>query len=128
MIDGIEAFYSQIADSMTEGIPEEWTTASFEAIFFSDSSIYEAEYTRLSDGKTRSFLTVNGDRVFRQLRKKFKDAGKPLWGKARFELRSDGTFNMNWTYEDCDLEGNTNYDEEAELQRHEARQIRLTQS
>jgi hypothetical protein len=101
MIDGIETFYQRIAESMIEAIPEEWSSAVFEAIFFPEGSTYEAEYVRKADGKARSFSPADdGDKAFRQLRKKFKDAGKPLWGKARFEMRPDGTFNMNWVYDD----------------------------
>lgn len=127
MVEGIEAFYQQIAESMIEAIPEEWSVASFEAIFFPEGSVYEAEYTRKLDGKVRGFQPASGgSRAFRQLRKKFKDAEKPLWGKARFELRPDGTFNMNWGYDDCDRDGNALFDEEQERRRHEARRIRLT--
>ena len=43
MIDGIELFYQQIAESMEEAIPEEWSSARYEAIFYSGSSTYEAE-------------------------------------------------------------------------------------
>ena len=51
MIDGVEAFYEQIANSMIETIPEEWSTASFQAIFYPDGSVYEAEYIRKADGR-----------------------------------------------------------------------------
>lgn len=129
MVEGVEAFYQQIAESMIEAIPEKWSSAVFEAMFFPDGSTYEAEFTRKFDGKVRSFLPKDGgDRAFRQLRKKFKDAGKPLWGKARFDLRPDGTFNMKWGYEDCDEEGYLKFNEEAEFQRQEARSLRVTQN
>jgi hypothetical protein len=97
MIPGIEVFYQRIAQSMIDTIPDDWSSAVFEAIFFAEGSTYEAEYTRMTDGKARSFLpNDDGDEAFRQLRKKFKDAGKPFWGKARFELYPDGTFDMQW--------------------------------
>jgi hypothetical protein len=129
MIEGIEPLYLEIAQSMVDAIPEEWSSARFEAIFFSGSSIYEAEYTRRSDGVVLSFQpTSAGSRALRQLRKKFKEAGKRLWGQARFELRPDGKFNMQWGYENCDDNGDTRFDEEAELQRSEQRRLRLTQS
>lgn len=127
MIEGIEAFYQRIAESMTEAIPEPWSAARFDAIFYPNSSIYEAEYVRLADGKIRDVLPTNdGDRAFRELRKLFKQAGQRVWGQASFELRPDGTFNMRWGYENCDANGNTRFDEDEELRRHEKRRLRLT--
>lgn len=128
MLEGVEGCYDQLADSMTQAIPEEWTSASFEAIFFPNSSIYEAEYVRKEDGKARGFQPADsGDRAFRQLRKLFKVAGKPVWGKARFELQPDGTFNMHWGYDNCDTNGDTVFDEDKELKRREERRARLSQ-
>ena len=127
MIPRIEALYRQIAESMQAAIPEEWATAKFEAIFYLDCSTYEAEYTRKADGVSRSFQPADeGDRAFRQLREQFEQAGKRLWGRACFELRSDGTFNMQWSYDDCDENGDARFDEEEEIRRHEARHRRLT--
>jgi hypothetical protein len=126
MIEGIETFYQQIAESMADAIPEDWSSAKFEALFYPNSSTYEAEYTRKVDGVARGFQpTDNGGRAFRQLRKKFKEAGKPLWGKACFELHSDGKFNMKWGYENCNENGDTIFNEEEELRRHEERRKRL---
>ena len=127
MIEGIELFYQQIAEAMIESIPEEWSSATFEAFFYPKSSSYEGEYTRKADGVARDFPPASGGcRAFRQLRKKFKDAGKPLWGRASFVLQADGTFNMKWIYDDCDHEGNTLFNEERELWRREERRKRLT--
>lgn len=127
MVEGIEAFYEQIAEALIEAIPEEWSAASFESIFYPEGSVYEAEYTRKSDGTIKGFQPASsGSRSFRQLRNKFKEAGKPLWGKARFELWPDGTFNMRWDYDDCDRDGNALFDEDQERRRHDARRIRLT--
>src|SRR5688572_17856022 len=107
MIPGIEPLYQEIAEAMTATIPEEWATATFEVIFYSQSIPFEAEYTRRVDGVARSFLpAASGRRAFQQLRQRFKDAGKPLWGRASFELRADGQFNVNWDYDNCDGQGN----------------------
>ena len=98
-----------------------------EAIFYSGSSTYLGEYTRKADGKLRSFATASsGERGFRELRKKFKQAGKPLWGSACFEMQSSGRFNMKFGYEDCDENGDTRFDADEELKRAEARHKRLT--
>ena len=90
MIPGIELLYRQIAESMQDAIPEEWATAKFEAIFYSDGSTYEAEYTRKGDGLARGFQPANaGARAFRHIREQFKEAGEPLWGSSvlRIALR-----------------------------------------
>lgn len=127
MIEGIETLFQQIADSMIDAIPDSWSEARFEAIFYPDSSTYEAEYVRRSDGRARSFQpTSSGSRAFRQIRALFQQAGKPVWGQACFELRVDGTFGMTWGYENCDGDGNTRFDEVEELRRHEERHRRLT--
>ncbi|MBL8816783.1 MAG: hypothetical protein JNL58_12185 [Planctomyces sp.] len=56
----------------------------------------------------------------------FKGAGKPLWGRASFELTSNGKFNMKWGYEDCDNDGYAIFDEAIELRKSEERHRRLT--
>jgi hypothetical protein len=126
MIDGIEAFYQRIADSMTAELPEGWSTARIDAVFFPRSSRYEAEYVRQPDGLSRSFSpTLDGGKAFREIRKALKAAGKDLWGRASFELRPDGTFNMRWGYDDCDANGDALFDEEQE-RRRAAERHRLT--
>lgn len=128
MIEGIEAFYERLAQAVHDSLPEEWSAALYEATFFPDGSVYEAEYTRKLDGKARGFLPSSGGaRTFRQLRKAFEDAGKPLWGKARFELWPDGTFKLHFDYENCDANGDALFDEDKEVERSEARHKRLTQ-
>jgi hypothetical protein len=127
VIEGIESHFQRIADAMLVAIPEEWSVAEFHAIFFPDFSVYEAEYVRPSDGVARGFpMTSDGDRAIREIREAFRQAGHPLWGQIRFVLRSNGTFNAYWGYEKCDANGDTIWDEEAELARREARWRRLT--
>ena len=127
MIEGIESLYQQIAEAIQEAIPEEWTSAKMEAIFYSDSSDYFGEYTNQADGKQRSFATAMvARRAFRELRKKFKASGKPLWGRACFELEPSGKFNLRFGYEDCDENGDTPFDGEKWLKRQEERRKRLT--
>lgn len=128
MIEGDVAIYTRIAQSMSEAIPEEWSSAKIEAIFYSDSITFEAEYIRRADGKVRSFATtLDGDRAFRELRKLFKSSGRQVWGRACFELQPDGKFNLKWGYDNCDENGDTVFDEEQELRRWEERRQRLTQ-
>lgn len=127
MIQGIEPIYQRLADSITAAIPEDWSEAKYEAIFYPDSSVYEAEYVRQSDGVARSFPpTKDGPRAFRELRTLFKKAGQRAWGRAIFELRSDGSFNMKWGYDDCDANGDCRFDEDEEVRRSEERHRRLT--
>jgi len=127
MIEGIEHLYEQIAESIQDSIPEEWATAKMEAVFYPDGSQYLGEYTRKSDGVARNFTTdLGGERAFRELRKLFRNAEQPLWGRARFEMTSDGQFSMKWEYNDCDDEGYAKFDEEVELRNSEDRHRRLT--
>lgn len=106
MIKGIELFYQRIADSMIDAIPEEWSTASLEAAFFPTITSFHAEYIRKGDGTIIGFEPASdGIRAFKELRKRFKTAGRRPWGRARFELRENGSFHMKWGYENCDRAG-----------------------
>lgn len=127
MIPNTEQHYQAIANSMIEALPSKWVEAKFEAIFYPGHSRYEAEYVR-PDGILRSFQpTSDGSRAFRTLRSEFQAAGKPLWGRACFELQPDGQFKMSWDYDDCDQDGNKIFDEDQELQRLKEREQRLSQ-
>lgn len=126
MIPGIEPFFQRIANAITTAIPEPWTLAEFHAMFFADGSTYEAEYVRQADGAARSISPKDdGNRAVRELRKAFSQARHPVWGQVRFILRSDGPFNVEWGYQGCDVNGDLPFDEEAELERHEQRRLRL---
>ncbi len=127
MIEGIEQLYSRIAESIQNGIPEEWATAEVEAVFYPNSISYFGEYTRISDGIARGFkIDLPCQRAFRELRQLFHDAGKPLWGSVCFQLTSVGRFKLHWGYEDCDSDGYAVFDEDAEVRKVEERQKRLS--
>lgn len=129
MIVGIEPFYQEIAKSIEDAVPEEWTSAKMEAIFYPDSSTYFGEYVRKADGKLRDFGTTGlGERAFREIRKKFKDVGKKPWGRAAFELFPDGRFNMEFGYDSCDRNGDTLFNEDEEVRRLKERHRRLSGS
>jgi len=125
MIEGIEGLYQQIADSIVEAIHEPWSVAKVEAIFYPDSITFEAEYVRQAGGLASFATTLGGDRAFRELRKKFKEAGQPVWGQACFELRADGSFDMKWGYDNCDDNGDTIFDEVEWSRRHDERHKRI---
>jgi hypothetical protein len=96
MIEGIEPFYRQIAESIQEAIPEPWESASLEVIFHPQSSTYDGEYFTTDNARPKSFgVELKLIRSFLGLRELFKNAGKPLWCRARFDLQSDGKFKMN---------------------------------
>jgi hypothetical protein len=127
MIPGSEELFKTIAKSMIETIPEEWSSAQYDVIFFPDGSLYEAEYKRKADGVSRGFSPASeGARAFRRLRQLFREMGKPLWGRATFTLHPRGKFNISWGYDDCDENGDALFNEEQELQRHEKRRRRLS--
>lgn len=127
MIEGVEPLYQAIAESIQETIDDDWSSAIMEAIFYSESSTYIGEYTRSVDGKARSFPTSGkGSRAFRALRERFREEGKPLWGRARFDLRPDGTFDIQWIYDNCDENGDTIFDPEQERKESDARYARLS--
>jgi hypothetical protein len=128
MIDGIEQLYQEIAESMVLSLDEiEWTSARFEVIYYPGCSVYEAEYTRKVDGKARSLSVFSsGIKAFDRLRQLFKDAGKPLWGRACFELSPSGQFHVTWGYDGCDADGNAIFDADLEFERETARNHRLT--
>src|SRR5215208_3561139 len=109
----METLYQEIAESMAERIFEPWVTAWMDAIFFPGSMFYSAEYAAPEGGKHKSFATdIVAERAFEQIRESFKRAGKPLWGRARFELHANGKFKMDFAYDDCDEKGFAKFDEE----------------
>jgi len=127
MIEGLEAIYERIADAIVSAIPDQWNSARIDAVFYSDSSEYTGEYLTDSGIQKDFAVALESTRAFRELRRKFKEAGQPLWGQASFELNADGKFKMKWGYENCDENGDTVWDE-AEWHRHqEERRQRLSQ-
>lgn len=126
MIDGIEPLYQQVGDSIQNSIPEDWSSAKMEAIFYSDSITFFGEYVSQVDKRLKDFSTPrDAQRAIREIRRRFQQAGKPLWGQATFEVHADGKFNVKWGYENIDEEGNTIFDEEAYLLQDEERRKRL---
>jgi hypothetical protein len=118
MIAGIDRLYQQIAGSIQGSIPGQWEVAWIDAIFYSEHTFYSAEYVTREGGASISFATDRAARLaFVELREMFRQAGKPLWCRARFQIYSDGRFNMKWGYDDCDENGFARFDEEAELKR-----------
>ncbi len=129
MIEGIESLYQVIAEAIDEAIPEAWSIAIMEGIFYSDGSTYFGEHVRKADLKSIDFGTpANAELAFRDVRRKFKESAKKVWGRAAFELHSDGKFDMKWSYDNCDENGDTIFDEDEELKRHEERRKRLSQT
>lgn len=126
MIPGAEEIYQRIANEMQDAIPVDWSSAVCEAIFFSDNIEFHGEYMPVK-GSPRSFkLSREITNAFQDLRQKFKDASKPLWGQAIFELNSDGKFNLRWGYDNCDENGNTIWNEEEWRRDQDERMTRLT--
>lgn len=118
MIDGIEEFYRRIAESMVGEIPEDWLSAKYEATFYPGSSMYEAEYVGKKEGKARNLSPAeDGEEAFHELRKLFKAAGKPLWGRAVFTIFPSGKFDMKFGYDECDEKGNAIYNREEKMRR-----------
>jgi hypothetical protein len=126
MIDGIEILYQQIADSIVEAVREPWTIAIIEAIFYSDSITWETEYNREGGGLASFAMPSRANSAFREIRRKFKEAGLPVWGQARFELNAGGKFKMTWGYDNCDKNGDTIFDEAEWSRRHDERTKRLS--
>jgi hypothetical protein len=127
MIPNIEVLYERIADAMISSIPEDWATARIVAIFYADSITWEPEFQPRTGGLKSFDVSMELTRAFEELRRKFKEAGKPVWGQAIFDLKPDGKFNMKWGYDNCDENGDTVWDEEEWLRRQEARRQRLSQ-
>ena len=123
MVDGIEPLYQIIVEAIEDSIHEEWSAAQMEAVFFANGTEYYAQYTRLEDGETRSFPTTRREcKAFCKMRKLFKKAGQPLWGRACLKLTPDDMFNMEWGYENCDEKGFALFDEQAQTKQDQQRQ------
>jgi Protein of unknown function, DUF600 len=118
MIEGIEAFFQQIANSIQNAIAEEWALAWVESTFFTEHVRFEAEYLPYAGAPSKSFsIDSDGRGAFCEIRERFKQAGKKLWCRTRFQIESDGRFDMFWGYDDCDENGFARFDEASELER-----------
>lgn len=127
MIEGIEEIYQRIAGALVDVLPDKWRVARIQAVFFPESSEYHGEYVTESGEEQDCEVTMEASRAFRDLRRKFKDAGQPLWGQAHFELFPTGKFNMKWGYENCDKNGDTIWNEDEWHRQLEERRNRLSQ-
>ena len=126
MIEGIEPLYRRIADGIESAIREPWSSAFVEVAYFTEHSRYDGEYTG-ADGKATGSLEVVDDvrHAFDEARELFRLQGKLPWGRARFDLTSQGSFKMKWIYDDCDDQGFARFDEAKELKRARERRKRL---
>jgi hypothetical protein len=125
MIEGLEQLYQQIADEIVASITEPWSSVKLVAIFFSDSIAFETEYMKNAGGLNSFEVSLDCIRALIHLRRKFKEAGQPVWGEAIFELHADGKFNMKWGYENCDENGDTVMSDEDWLKRHDEHRLRI---
>ena len=78
---------------------------------------YEKTWERLTAGKSATRRIENFD---------VSDLTCQIACQVPHGDGSDGTFNAHWGYENCDANGDTIWDEEAELARQKARWQRLT--
>lgn len=125
MIDGIEMIYQRIADAIVDAIPEAWTFAKIDAVYYSESIDYTGEYVT-ETGKLKDFrVSMDPSRAFDEMRRKLKEAGQPVWGQACFELYPDGKFNMKLGYDNCEANGDTIWDEDEWDRRQAERWERL---
>ncbi len=127
MIPEIEVLYERIANAMIASIPEAWRTARIVGIFYADSITWEPEYEPQAGGLRSFDVSMELTRAFRELRRKFKEVGKPVWGQAAFNITPAGKFNMTWGYDNCDENGDTVWDEKEWNRRQDERRLRFSQ-
>jgi hypothetical protein len=97
------------------------------AVFFPEHDFYSAEYVATVGTEPMSLKTQGRGRdAFDEIRELFKAAGKPLWGRAWFELHSDGKFKMDWSYDDYDADGFARFDPKVDsfAERRRMRELR----
>lgn len=125
MIDGIEMIYQQIADEMVSDLPAGWRQAKIDAVYYPEGADYDGEYITEAGKERSGGVTIKATQVFDELRRKFKDAGHRVWGRATFELHSDGAFNMKWDYDNCDENGDKIWDPDEWSRQQDERRLRL---
>lgn len=127
MLPGFEGLFQEIATMMADAIDEEWSTAHAYAVFYPGCTVSEGEYARKADGVPRGLdLPFEFREAADRLRRLFREAGRPVWGRFDFTLQPDRRFDVKWGYDSCDEQGDAIFDEDAEVQRIQDRFERLT--
>jgi hypothetical protein len=70
-------------------------------------------------------MSIALTKTIQEMRARFKEARKPLWGSFCFEMDAAGTFKVKLGYEDCDENGDAIFHEEEVSRRHQERERRL---
>jgi len=100
----IEQLYHQLADCITQSIPDKWSEAWLCAEFEDDNGLTYGRYRRNDSSGILSF-NVDDDLYeemyfsFEQLRDQLKKASGEAWKRAKFTLKRDGSFNIDFEYE-----------------------------
>lgn len=123
-----EEYCPRLAESVQATTGNDWSSAKIDAVFYPDASFYYGEYTPQSGGPARSFgATFEAQEIFREMRDACRAGGQPVWGQATFLLWSNGQFSLEFSYADCDENGDKHFDEEEYLAFESERFKRLTQ-
>jgi hypothetical protein len=91
--------YQAIANELVQIINEPWERIDVEAKLTGESSINtKVTYIKKSGGKGNTFDVIMLPRYFFELASLLSDMDKGLYKQCDFVLKSDGNFDVNFTY------------------------------
>ena len=110
MFETIDEIYNHLGQSMFNALPEHWEKAWFEALLLDPEGAMQSNQEYVYNGQTFFFNTnkINGiaknakcGKAFYALYKLMqKDENDIPWNKARFEIEPDGSFDMQFKYDE----------------------------
>ncbi len=101
MSQSLEQIYQSIAKHIIQSIDDQWTSAWI-TVEVAEENVFSLNgYYCSPNSETNSFrIHPVIPHLFMEIRKKIKKECSNAWNHARFELQSDGNFNLHFDYED----------------------------
>ena len=112
MTEELDALYSQVGSAIAKTVPDGWTSAWVQIVFFRQSTLSSGQYIT-ADGTSRAIeIGPDVEAAFSAMRTLFRANHKPVWTRARLDLTPDGKFDVQWFYDPCDENGDAYYSQD----------------
>ena len=110
MFETVDDIYNYIGQAMFDALPENWDRATFYALIVTVDKAMQSKQTYLHQGQKHDFDVniINGvakrtkcSKAFYSLYRIMQKGEKDLsWNKARFQITSEGDFEIDFKYDE----------------------------